>query len=171
MKITAMDSYDVRFPTSRELDGSDAMNPDPDYSAAYVVLRGEGGEEGHGFCFTIGRGTELCVAAIRVLADGLVGARTQLPGADAADAEVIGGGELIIVMAANGKEILILIVGALESFKVGSAVASGQQMHTDCGRATASGGENFHASGDRRVDDRTGTQERGFASGKVGGSG
>ena len=39
MKITAVDTYDIRFPTSRDLDGSDAMNPDPDYSAAYVVLR------------------------------------------------------------------------------------------------------------------------------------
>ena len=39
MRITAVDTYDIRFPTSRELDGSDAMNPDPDYSAAYVVLR------------------------------------------------------------------------------------------------------------------------------------
>ncbi|MCW2938943.1 MAG: fuconate dehydratase [Actinomycetia bacterium] len=73
MKITAMDSYDVRFPTSKELDGSDAMNPDPDYSAAYVVLRGEGGEEGHGFCFTIGRGTEVCVAALNAYAPLVAG--------------------------------------------------------------------------------------------------
>src|SRR5258708_15975391 len=73
MKITAMDSYDVRFPTSKELDGSDAMNPDPDYSAAYVVLRGEGVEEGHGFCFTIGRGTEVCVAALNAYAPLVAG--------------------------------------------------------------------------------------------------
>jgi L-fuconate dehydratase len=60
---------DVRFPTSRELDGSDAMNPDPDYSAAYVVLRTDAGDglEGHGLTFTIGRGTEVVVAAVEAL--------------------------------------------------------------------------------------------------------
>jgi L-fuconate dehydratase len=67
--ITAVDTYDVRFPTSRERDGSDAMNPDPDYSAAYVILRTDRpGLEGHGLTFTIGRGNELCVAAERALA-------------------------------------------------------------------------------------------------------
>jgi len=60
-------AYDLRFPTSRRADGSDAMNPDPDYSAAYVVLRTDGGPEGHGFTFTIGRGNELCVAAVEAL--------------------------------------------------------------------------------------------------------
>ncbi|MFI0448605.1 enolase C-terminal domain-like protein [Actinomadura sp. 6N118] len=64
MKVVSLTAHDVRFPTSRELDGSDAMNPDPDYSAAYVVLRTDEGLEGHGFCFTIGRGNEVCVAAI-----------------------------------------------------------------------------------------------------------
>ncbi|MET0424949.1 MAG: enolase C-terminal domain-like protein [Actinoplanes sp.] len=73
MKITAVDTYDVRFPTSRELDGSDAMNPDPDYSAAYVVLRTESDFEGHGFTFTIGRGNEVCRAAIDALAPMVVG--------------------------------------------------------------------------------------------------
>ncbi|MBD0690369.1 hypothetical protein BG452_07515 [Streptomyces sp. CBMA123] len=64
----AVDTYDIRFPTSRELDGSDAMNPDPDYSAAYIVLRtSEDGPEGHGFTFTIGRGNDVQVAAIDVL--------------------------------------------------------------------------------------------------------
>jgi L-fuconate dehydratase len=68
--ITAVDVFDVRFPTSRALDGSDAMNPDPDYSAAYVVLRTDHarGLEGHGLTFTIGRGNELCVAAVEALA-------------------------------------------------------------------------------------------------------
>ncbi|MBS0417826.1 MAG: L-fuconate dehydratase [Proteobacteria bacterium] len=58
--------HDLRFPTSKFLDGSDAMNPDPDYSAAYVILRTDHPEgiEGHGFTFTIGRGNELCIAAI-----------------------------------------------------------------------------------------------------------
>jgi len=63
-RITGVDVHDVRFPTSRQLDGSDAMNPDPDYSAAYVVLRTDHGPDGHGFAFTIGRGNEICVAAI-----------------------------------------------------------------------------------------------------------
>jgi L-fuconate dehydratase len=67
--ITAVDVHDVRFPTSRELDGSDAMNLDPDYSVAYVVVRTDhpDGYEGHGFTFTIGRGTEVCVAAVHAL--------------------------------------------------------------------------------------------------------
>ncbi|MFG3056276.1 L-fuconate dehydratase [Kitasatospora sp. NPDC048239] len=73
-RITAVDTYDIRFPTSRELDGSDAMNPDPDYSAAYVVLRtSEGGHEGHGFTFTIGRGNDVQVAAIDALSEHIVG--------------------------------------------------------------------------------------------------
>ncbi|MGW2377106.1 MULTISPECIES: L-fuconate dehydratase [Kitasatospora] len=73
-RITAVDTYDVRFPTSRELDGSDAMNPDPDYSAAYVVLRtSDGGHEGHGFTFTIGRGNDVQVAAIDALRPHVVG--------------------------------------------------------------------------------------------------
>ncbi|AZM48727.1 fuconate dehydratase [Streptomyces sp. WAC 06738] len=74
-RIVAVDTYDIRFPTSRELDGSDAMNPDPDYSAAYVVLRTdvEDGLEGHGFTFTIGRGNEVQVAALDALRPHLVG--------------------------------------------------------------------------------------------------
>ncbi|MFF1685646.1 MULTISPECIES: L-fuconate dehydratase [unclassified Streptomyces] len=74
-RITAVDTYDIRFPTSRELDGSDAMNPDPDYSAAYVVLRTDAadGVEGHGFTFTIGRGNDVQVAAIDALRHHVVG--------------------------------------------------------------------------------------------------
>ncbi|MBX9392467.1 L-fuconate dehydratase [Streptomyces sp. TRM72054] len=74
-RITAVDTYDIRFPTSRELDGSDAMNPDPDYSAAYVVLRTDAadGHEGHGFTFTIGRGNEVQVAAIEALRGHVLG--------------------------------------------------------------------------------------------------
>ena len=65
--VTDIEVIDVRFPTSRQLDGSDAMNPDPDYSAAYVVLETDtAGLEGHGLTFTIGRGNEICVAAIAV---------------------------------------------------------------------------------------------------------
>src|SRR5438270_9993607 len=66
--ITDVLARDIRFPTSRQLDGSDAMNPDPDYSAAYCVLKTDRpGLEGHGLTFTIGRGNELCVAAIGAL--------------------------------------------------------------------------------------------------------
>jgi L-fuconate dehydratase len=73
--ITALEVFDVRFPTSRELDGSDAMNPDPDYSAAYVVLKTDrpDGKQGHGLTFTIGRGTEIVVAAVRALEPFVVG--------------------------------------------------------------------------------------------------
>ncbi|MFJ4191845.1 enolase C-terminal domain-like protein [Kitasatospora sp. NPDC089509] len=74
-RITAVDTYDIRFPTSRELAGSDAMNPDPDYSAAYLVLRTDAGDglEGHGFCFTIGRGNDVQVAAINALRPYVLG--------------------------------------------------------------------------------------------------
>jgi L-fuconate dehydratase len=75
IRITRAVTYDVRFPTSRSMAGSDAMNRDPDYSAAYVVLHTDhpDGLSGHGLTFTIGRGTELCVAAIEALAPHLVG--------------------------------------------------------------------------------------------------
>jgi L-fuconate dehydratase len=74
-RFIAVDTYDVRFPTSRSLDGSDAMNPDPDYSAAYLVLRTDGGGalEGHGFTFTIGRGNDVQIAAIGALREHVVG--------------------------------------------------------------------------------------------------
>ncbi len=73
LKITEFDTYDLRFPTSLHLDGSDAMNPDPDYSAAYVVLRTNSPQlSGYGMTFTIGRGNELCVQAIISLASLLV---------------------------------------------------------------------------------------------------
>ena len=65
--ITGVEIHDVRFPTSRTLAGSDAMNEAPDYSAAYVVLRTDSDLTGHGMTFTIGRGTEIVVAAIRAL--------------------------------------------------------------------------------------------------------
>jgi L-fuconate dehydratase len=75
VKITSLTAHDVRFPTSRSLDGSDAMHTSPDYSAAYVVLRTDAGEElsGHGLTFTCGRGNEVCVAAIRALEPLVVG--------------------------------------------------------------------------------------------------
>ncbi|MDQ1717808.1 MAG: L-fuconate dehydratase [Pseudonocardiales bacterium] len=74
LNITELDCADLRFPTSTESDGSDAMNPDPDYSAAYVIVRTSDPEQnGHGFVFTIGRGNEVQTAAIRALEPHLVG--------------------------------------------------------------------------------------------------
>ena len=77
--ITALDVLDIRFPTSRSLDGSDAMNPDPDYSVAYVVIRTDAadGLEGHGLTFTIGRGTEVVVAGVRALESLVLGRSTD----------------------------------------------------------------------------------------------
>ena len=77
--IVAVDTRDVRFPTSLSLDGSDAMNPDPDYSAAYVTIRTDAGDglEGHAFVFTIGRGNDVQVAALDALSDHLVGRDTE----------------------------------------------------------------------------------------------
>jgi L-fuconate dehydratase len=78
-RIVRAVTYDIRFPTSRSGAGSDAMNVDPDYSAAYVVLETDdpGGRSGHGLTFTIGRGTEVCVAAIEALAPHVVGATVE----------------------------------------------------------------------------------------------
>ncbi len=73
MRIQNLKTLDLRFPTSRFLDGSDAMNPDPDYSAAYVILETETGLEGHGLTFTIGRGNDLVCAAIELLRPLVVG--------------------------------------------------------------------------------------------------
>ena len=72
-RFAGFEISDVRFPTSRDLTGSDAMNTDPDYSAAYVVVRTTEGAEGHGFVFTIGRGNEVAAAAIRALEPMLAG--------------------------------------------------------------------------------------------------
>ena len=63
-RITSLSTYDVRFPTSEQLDGSDAVNVDPDYSAAYVAVRTEQGDRGFGLIFTIGRGNNLCCQAV-----------------------------------------------------------------------------------------------------------
>ena len=79
IRIVDIEVKDIRFPTSQTLDGSDAMNPDPDYSAAYVILKTDhpGGLEGHGLTFTIGRGNELCVHAIESLSYLLKGKTLQ----------------------------------------------------------------------------------------------
>jgi L-fuconate dehydratase len=75
VRISSVRTWDVRFPTSRELDGSDAMNPDPDYSAAYVELRTDSDDQltGCGFVFTIGRGNDVEVAAIEALTPMILG--------------------------------------------------------------------------------------------------
>jgi len=72
-RITGLRVFDLRFPTSQSLDGSDAMNPDPDYSAAYVILDTDEGLEGHGLTFTIGRGNDICCMAIRAMEHLVVG--------------------------------------------------------------------------------------------------
>ncbi|MDX6454899.1 MAG: L-fuconate dehydratase [Gaiellaceae bacterium] len=78
-RIVRAVTYDIRFPTSASGAGSDAMNPDPDYSAAYVALETDdpNGLTGHGLTFTIGRGTEVCVAAIDALLPHVVGATVE----------------------------------------------------------------------------------------------
>jgi L-fuconate dehydratase len=75
IEITGVRALDIRFPTSRTLDGSDAMNLDPDYSAAYVILRtnSDCGLEGHGLTFTIGRGNDICCKVLEMLGLLLVG--------------------------------------------------------------------------------------------------
>src|ERR1700738_472521 len=85
-RITRVQTHDIRFPTSRTLDGSDAMNPDPAYSAAYVVLQTDhpAGLAGHGLTFTLGRGNEVCVAAIEALAPHVAGRTIEAIAADMA---------------------------------------------------------------------------------------
>src|SRR5699024_3639499 len=74
-RITHLELADLRFPTSQSLDGSDATNPDPDYSAASVIVHTDNpdGLEGHGFAFTIGRGNEVQLAAINALSPLVAG--------------------------------------------------------------------------------------------------
>lgn len=82
-KITAVTTHDVRFPTSLTMDGSDAMNKDGDYSAAYVVIHTDDPSvSGYGFTFTIGRGNDLCVEGARQRGLPLVGMDVQNAVAD-----------------------------------------------------------------------------------------
>jgi L-fuconate dehydratase len=71
--ITNIRVIDLRFPTSREQIGSDAVNKDPDYSAAYCILETDSALEGHGLTFTLGRGTDLVVTALKYLSANLIG--------------------------------------------------------------------------------------------------
>lgn len=75
--ITGLRVIDLRFPTSREQIGSDAVNKDPDYSAAYCILETDSAFEGHGLTFTLGRGTELCVLALKYLSRVIIGCTLQ----------------------------------------------------------------------------------------------
>jgi L-fuconate dehydratase len=77
MIIRDLKVLDLRFPTSRTSDGTDAMHPDPDYSAAYVILTTDSRHEGHGLTFTIGRGNEVCAAAIEAFRHHVVGQRLE----------------------------------------------------------------------------------------------
>ena len=74
MRITSVTTHDIRFPTSKNLDGSDAINKDPDYSAAYAILHTDDSSlSGHGLTFTLGRGNDICQHAIDALAPLVVG--------------------------------------------------------------------------------------------------
>src|SRR5262245_1096935 len=82
MLIRDLEVLDLRFPTSRTHAGTDAVHVDPDYSAAYVILHTDAGLEGHGLTFTIGRGTEVCAAAIHAFRHLVVGRRVEAVRAD-----------------------------------------------------------------------------------------
>ncbi|HEY0247033.1 MAG TPA: enolase C-terminal domain-like protein [Gryllotalpicola sp.] len=86
-RITGVELTDLRFPTSASADGSDAMNKDADYSAAYVEIRTDDPAlSGYGFTFTIGRGNDLCVAAARQRAEPFIGQVAPLDAAGLAAA-------------------------------------------------------------------------------------
>ena len=112
--ITALDVLDIRFPTSRSLDGSDAMNPDPDYSAAYVIVRTDAGDglEGHGLTFTIGRGTEVVVAGVRALRRAVAQVRLV-------DAGAVVAGLLAVIAHRAGAAALVRLVRALRTAVAG----------------------------------------------------
>ena len=83
IRIVDLAIEDIRFPTSQLLDGSDAMNPDPDYSAAYVVLKtSQPGLEGHGLTFTIGRGNDIVCTALHAMRHLLIGLELEWIAAD-----------------------------------------------------------------------------------------
>lgn len=71
--VTQLSVQDIRFPTSLEGDGSDAVNVDPDYSCPYVTVHTDGDLEGYGITFTVGRGNEIVVLAIEAYSRLVVG--------------------------------------------------------------------------------------------------
>ncbi len=114
-RFITLDTYDIRFPTSRSLDGSDAMNPDPDYSAAYLVLRTDAGEalEGHGFAFTIGRGNDVQVAAINALREHVLGRSVDEVCADPASVSRILIGDSQLRWLGPEKGVMHMAIGAV----------------------------------------------------------
>lgn len=114
IKITEIETHDVRFPTSRTLDGSDAVNVDPDYSAAYVILRTDGpGLEGHGLTFTNGRGNDVVCIAIEALAHRLVGRTLESLTSDMASFWYSVAGDTQLRWLGPEKGVIHLATGAL----------------------------------------------------------
>src|SRR5260370_28537626 len=112
--ITGIETHDVRFPTSRTLDGSDAVNVDPDYSAAYVILRTDRpGLEGHGLTFTNGRGNNVVCAAIEALGPRAKGRTLESITADLAGFWYSVAGDTQLRWLGPEKGIIHLATGAL----------------------------------------------------------
>src|SRR5229473_8419561 len=114
IKITEIETHDVRFPTSRTLDGSDAVNVDPDYSAAYVILRTDSpGLEGHGLTFTNGRGNDVACAAIEALGPRVKGRTLESITADLAEFWYSLAGDTQLRWLGPEKGVIHLATGAL----------------------------------------------------------
>jgi L-fuconate dehydratase len=114
IKITGIETHDVRFPTSRTLDGSDAVNVDPDYSAAYVILRTDNpGLEGHGLTFTNGRGNNVVCAAIEALGPRATGRTLESITADLARFWYSVAGDTQLRWLGPEKGVIHLATGAL----------------------------------------------------------
>src|SRR5882762_8810858 len=114
IKITGIETHDVRFPTSRTLDGSDAVNVDPDYSAAYVILHTDHpGIEGHGLTFTNGRGNNVVCAAIESLSRHVIGKTIESIAADMAGFWYSVAGDTQLRWLGPEKGVIHLATGAL----------------------------------------------------------
>lgn len=112
--ITGIETHDVRFPTSRTLDGSDAVNVDPDYSAAYVILRTDrSGLEGHGLTFTNGRGNDVTCVAIEALGPRVKGKTLESIVADMAAFWYSVAGDTQLRWLGPEKGVIHLATGAL----------------------------------------------------------
>ncbi len=136
-RFIALDTYDIRFPTSRSLDGSDAMNPDPDYSAAYLVLRtdAEGALEGHGFTFTIGRGNDVQVAAISALREHVLGRSVDDVCADPGSLSRTLIGDSQLRWLGPEKGVMHMAIGAVDQRRLGPGrQARGQAAVAAAGR-------------------------------------
>ena len=124
-RIVALETSDIRFPTSLSLDGSDAMNPDPDYSAAYLRIITDDPDDidGHAFVFTIGRGNDVQVAAIDALAGHLVGREIEplLDDMGGTFRDIIGDSQLRCLGPEKGVTHVAIGAGSLSVAKAGSA--------------------------------------------------